>query len=410
MAKMSEEDWWALDFEVSKLFDSTPIDEEELFAGRPEEVLTMLRSTMEKGRHVVLYGEKGVGKTSLSNIFWKRYNAGLQSFVVAKVQSNPDDDFSSLWIRALQELKAAGIAKNVGEKLRINDDYQDVTPSELRREFQKINPNLMPVIIIDEYNEVEDEHARRLTANLIKELYDYSAHITIILVGVAENIETLLEDHASVDRALVQVPLNRMSNQELLEIIRKRDSKTALSFDNDSKWTIVALSKGLPYFTQILSKFAAQSCIKNRRLTVQNSDVEAAMTRFIKESGASLKESYLRAIRSNQVNYFPQSLLACALAETDDEGFFTATDVLQPYSGILKETKQIAHFKKHLKRFSSDEGGNILISRGGERKQIFRFQDPMMQVYVIIRGVQSNMIDKDSKNTLLKTEQRSLAI
>lgn len=409
-AKMTQEDWWAIDFEVSRLFDSSPIDEEELLAGRSDEIVTMLRATMEKGRHVVLYGERGVGKTSLSNVFWKRYSSNLQSFVVARVQAGPTDNFSSLWIRALQELKAEGISKGVQDKLRISDAYEEITPSEIRRELQKINPNLIPIIIVDEYNEVEDEYAKRLTANLIKELYDYSVLSTIILVGVSENIETLMEDHESIDRALVQVPLNRMTDRDLLEIIQKRDSKTALSFSKDAKWTIVTLSKGLPFFTQTLAKFAAQYTISSKRLEVTNTDVEAAMDRFIKESGGSFREAYLKATRSNQANFFKESLLACALANPDEEGFFTANDVVKPYSGIMKEPKKIAHFEKHLRRFCCAEGGNILISRGGERKQIYRFKDPMMQPYVIIRGIQSEMIDKDAKNILLKTEQRSFSI
>jgi len=41
-----------------------------------------------------------------------------------------------------------------------------------------------------------------------------------------------------------------------------------------------------------------------------------------------------------------------SLAHTDDEGFFTANDVVEPYSAIMKEKKRIAHFEKHLRRFS----------------------------------------------------------
>ena len=77
---------------------------------------------------------------------------------------------------------------------------------------------------------------------------------------------------------------------------------------------------------------------------------------------------------------------------------------------MKKEPKRIAHFEKHLRRFCCEEGGNILITRGGNRKQKFRFKDPMMQPYVIIRGIQSGMIDKAAKEVLLKTEQRSLPI
>jgi hypothetical protein len=183
-----------------------------------------------------------------------------------------------------------------------------------------------------------------------------------------------------------------------------------MTFSPDAIWTIIVLSRGLPYFTQTLSKHAALHAIENRRLEVTNGDVEASMTKFIEDTEKSFKEAYRAAIRSNQDNFFEHSLLACALAKTDEEGFFTANDVVEPYSAIMKEKKRIAHFEKHLRRFSSEDGGNVLHKRGGDRKQQFRFKDPMMQPYVIIRGIQNKLIPEVAKAILLQREQGLLPI
>jgi Cdc6-like AAA superfamily ATPase len=407
---VTAEDWMHLRFEITNLFDGAPIDEEDLFAGRSPEVAKILESVLTKSKHVVLYGERGVGKTSLSNVFWKRYNTTLRSFIVARVQAGPHDSFSSLWIRALDEMKSVGVANGKANYVDFETQFEEITPSQVRRELQRCGANALPIIIIDEYNEVEDADARRLTANLIKELYDFSVTTTVILVGVAENVSDLITGHTSLDRALVQVPLHRMSDSELKEIIQKRANRTAISFSGDAMWTIITLSRGLPYFTQTLAKHAALNSIEKRRIVVNNDDVEASMQSFIDDTERLFRDRYREATRSNQDNFFQHSLLACALAKTDDEGFFTANDVVEPYSAIMKEKKRIAHFEKHLRRFSSDEGGNILIKRGGDRQQTFRFADPMMQPYVIIRGIQSRMIDDSAKATLLQREQGSLAI
>lgn len=183
-----------------------------------------------------------------------------------------------------------------------------------------------------------------------------------------------------------------------------------MSFLPDAVWTIVVLSRGLPYFTHTLSKHAALHAISDRRIEVTNDDVELSMQSFIDDAEQLFRNRYRDATRSNQENFFQQSLLACALAKTDDEGYFTANDVVEPYSKIIKERRRIAHFEKHLRRFSSEEGGNILVKRGGERQQTFRFADPMMQPYVIIRGIHSKMIDETAKSILLQREQGSLAI
>ncbi|MET0530662.1 MAG: ATP-binding protein [Microvirga sp.] len=400
----------SLEFELTAVFDGAPIHEEDLFAGRAGEVSKILQTVLTRAKHVVVYGERGVGKTSLSNVFWKRYNKTIRSFIVARVQAGPYDTFSSLWIRALEELQAAGQNTGREEYVNFRIDYETITPSQVRRELQRCGANALPVIIIDEYNEIVDVEAKRLTANLIKELYDFTVSTTVLIVGVAENIADLIADHASIDRALVQVPLSRMSNAELKEIIQKRASRTVMSFSGDAIWTIITLSRGLPYFTQTLSKHAAVHAIAERRLEVTNSDVEMSMQSFIHDTERMFRDRYREATRSNQESFFQQSLLACALARTDDEGFFTANDVVEPYSAIMKEKKRIAHFEKHLRRFSSDEGGNVLIRRGGDRQQTFRFSDPMMQPYVIIRGIQSKMIDEGAKAILLQREQGTLAV
>lgn len=404
------EDWMALEFEISNLFDGAPIDEESMFAGRASEVKRILEAVFARSKHVVLFGERGVGKTSLSNIFWKRFNKMTRRFVVARVQAGPHDNFSSLWLRALEEMRASGAAAGKPAFSSINTDFEILHPTDVRRELQKCGADSFPIIIVDEYNEVIDKDAKRLTANLIKEFYDFSVSTTVILVGVSENISELMGDHASAFRAIIEIPLNRMSEQELKDIIQNRASKTIMEFSGDAMWTIIVLSRGLPYFTQTVSKYAALQAISQKRIVVSNEDVEASLENFIENSETTFKDFYREATRSNQDNNFQQSLLACALAKTDDDGFFTATDLVEPYSAIMKEKKKIAHFDKHLRRFSSDAGGNILIKRGGDRQQRFRFKDPMMQPYVIIRGINSKMIDEEAKAILLKREQGVLSI
>lgn len=46
----------------------TPISDRELFAGRWTEINQLVDAVNETGLHVVLYGERGVGKTSLANV------------------------------------------------------------------------------------------------------------------------------------------------------------------------------------------------------------------------------------------------------------------------------------------------------------------------------------------------------
>ena len=216
----TDDDWWTLEFEVAGLFTAGPVDEERLFAGRSAQVRQLLETVFDRSRHTILFGERGVGKTSLANVFWKRYGKTLQSIIAARVQADPSDTFSSLWIKGLEELASFAAQTGRSGLLPIDTDYSEVTPDIIRRELQKCTPNAIPILIIDEFDKLRDRHAKKLSANVIKSLSDYSVTTTIIFVGVAENVSELIRDHESVRRPLTQIKLERMSNDELNEILK----------------------------------------------------------------------------------------------------------------------------------------------------------------------------------------------
>jgi hypothetical protein len=415
MAKLSKpkslEDWWTLELDLGNLFTAGPIDEDRLFAGRANQVRTLLETVFDRSRHAMLFGERGVGKTSLSNVFWKRYGKSLQTLVAVRVQVDPSDNFSSLWIKALEELRSFAVNAGRGDLVPIDVDFEEVSPDTVRRELQKCRPNAIPIIIIDEYDKLKDKAAKELTANLIKSLSDYGVSTTVVLVGVAENVSELVEDHQSVRRALTQVRLERMSDLELNEILDTRLKFVPLRLDGDARWKIVKLARGLPYYVHMLGKYSFQNCAAERRLTVTDEDVDKAMDRFLGESQQSLYDDYYKATTSNQADtQFKEVLLACALAKTDDSGFFPAVNVIAPLSKIMKKQVQHGNFQRHLIEFVSEGRGGILIRRGEERQYRYRFSDPMMQPYIIIKGIRENMVDHETRSALSYPEQPLLPI
>ncbi len=403
---VSEEDWWTLSFEIDHLFNGAPVAEEDLFAGRAAEVHRILEAVLERSKHVILFGERGVGKTSIANVFWRRYNARLQTVVAARVQADPADTFSSLWNKAFDEL--VSVARSMGryDLVLVSNEYSIETPDQVRRELQKCKPNAIPIIIFDEFDKLRDTMSRELFANLIKYLYDYSLNTTMVLVGVAEDVSSLITDHQSLDRALAQIKLNRMNDTELNDVIDTRLGKTQFRIDGDARWTIITLSRGLPYFTQMLTKYSAKAAIGEKTLTIKPSHVRSAMDRFIMEADQSFQDAYSLATDSPQKGHlFKEVLLACALARTDPSGFFTPTDVIEPLTGIVGQRKQHAHFSRHLSEFISEDRGQVLSRRGHVRNYRFRFRDPMMQPYVIIKGINENMVGKDIQEVIFQREQ-----
>src|SRR4051812_48461788 len=83
-----------------------PVNRYALFGGRMEQVLDVLNTVGQRGQHVMLYGERGVGKTSLANvlaeIFAGKSEAALRS-VGVNCQTN--DTYASVWSNVFRELE-----------------------------------------------------------------------------------------------------------------------------------------------------------------------------------------------------------------------------------------------------------------------------------------------------------------
>jgi hypothetical protein len=137
-------------------------------------------------------------------------------------------------------------------------------------------------------------------------------------------------------------------------------------------------------------------------------DVDAAISAVLTSSQQTLKDAYDLATRSNQARaLFRHVLTACALAKVDDAGYFTPAAVREPLSSILKRQVEIANFQDTLKIFA-EKRGEILERTGESRSYRFRFGNPAMQPYVIMRGIKDGIVDDDARRVLSSPEQPDL--
>src|SRR5579884_2265724 len=87
---------------------SAPISKKELFAGRLNEVSRIIGAVSQTGQHAVIYGERGVGKTSLASTvrdFWTDVSADAETWIVARVNCHAEDTFSSIWMKIYDEVQ-----------------------------------------------------------------------------------------------------------------------------------------------------------------------------------------------------------------------------------------------------------------------------------------------------------------
>lgn len=402
--KLTKEDWRAKSFEAGQLFSpAAPINEHDLFAGRITEIHKMLDAVTERGKHVVLFGERGVGKTSLAGVFSGLFPETLRHISLVREQVDPSDDFTSIWRKVFRDFHVKGVRNGEEELVPLSEFFNgEITPDDIRREFEAMfGPNDIPIIVIDEFDKSKDKTIHELMANTIKSLSDYSINATVVIVGVADDVNELIGEHASITRCLEQIPMPRMTHKEMREIIDKRIPMIGMKMHGDAYFKIIELSRGLPAYVHLLGLYSVQSSIERESLNVIEGDVDAAIQRVLERSQESIQENYTRAVHSNRSDsLYRHVLLACALAETDERGQFTPQSICGPLSSILNRPVKIDTFQQHLKKFITEERAAVLVRRGRERAYKFRFRDPMMQPYVIMRGIEDELVKPSAINVL----------
>ena len=82
------------EIKVHELYSpSAPIKTENIFRGRKEQLNKIHEAVIEKGQHIAIFGERGVGKTSLANIVEGRYRGAIS----VKVTCNNASTLAGLW-------------------------------------------------------------------------------------------------------------------------------------------------------------------------------------------------------------------------------------------------------------------------------------------------------------------------
>ena len=395
--------WAQLSYQAGQVFTpGAPIREVPLFAGRLTQISKIVDSISKIGYHVVLYGERGVGKTSLSNVLESFLTDIGENFVLPRVNCDASDNFPTLWRKLFRDLQYEEVrnvpgftsTKETSETPLIENIPDTLTPDDVRRILAQLSAGIVLIPIFDEFDRISSSNTSTLMADTIKSLSDHAVPTTVMIIGVAESINELINEHRSIERSLVQIPMPRMSYPEVAEVIDKGMTELEMEIDDQERDIIIHLSQGLPYVAHLLSLHATKSAISRKSRRVQENDIQQGIRVALDDWQQSVKTSYYNATQSHQPgNIYRQVVLACAFAANDDLGYFSAANVRSPLNHIISSrTYDIPSYARHLKQLSEPKRGRLLHRTGSERKFRYRFNNPLMKPYIIMKGLDEGII------------------
>lgn len=389
-------EWEELEVRLSQAFSpAAPIVRRDFFRGRHAIVRRLINAANQSGQHAIIYGERGVGKTSLANVLFDSL-APFTSENLASGRFNCDAEttYKQIWNSLFEQ---------VG--IYVRGEYEELGRSEVFSSLRAETDRKL-ILIIDELDRVQNPDIDVLLADTIKTLSDFSIDSTLILVGVADDVDDLIIEHESINRCLVQIHLPRMTVEELREIVKTGIASVEMEISDEAVSEICAVSLGLPNYVHALGLASGSAAIDRRSRNIEKEDVAEAMATVIMESQQTVIRAFDMATSSpRRRNYYFQVLLACALADTDSLGYFRAADIRAAYSRIMGRERTVSTYSRHLHGLCDDRRGAVLQRFGVSRNYRFRFTDPILQPYVLMKGLERGLVDMN----YVKAHSRSYA-
>jgi hypothetical protein len=274
------------------------------------------------------------------------------------------------------------------------------TPNEVVR-ILRIAPTRI-VFVFDEFDQLTGASVAKGFTETIKALSDFGSPVKIVIVGVADDVDNLISAHPSVERAMKQIRMPRMEGGELTDFLRKATERLGMTVDEATGRRLVRLAHGLPHYAHLLGLHASRAALNGGTTQIDDKALSAGIEDAIRGAEQSHLDAYMKAVSSNRSDaLFKQVLLACALAETDDRFAFTSGALRAPLKAMDHEM-EIPAYAQHLKKFTAPERGRVLKRTGGRRQYRYRFTRPLLQPYVVLRGISEGLITPSAAERFLE--------
>jgi hypothetical protein len=354
---------------------------DELFIGRETERERIMRAFLEDRSHVVIYGERGRGKTSLANLVVAQ--ARSAGFDIARYVCSADSNFDGIMRglfhevpRRLSGLVPAGLEDGRGVAYLLPSHA--LRPGDILRAYDSPRESKI-IFVIDEFDRMMDQDTRTAIADTIKQCSDRDLPLLFMIIGVSDSLEELLGRHQSIQRCVIGIPLPLLTQPMVEQIVERGAERAGLDFPASARACIAELARGVPYVAQLLSLRAGQAALGCGRTTVRGRDLISAIKATVVEADPRILILYDAITNAERDAAALSVLRAAAMGVQDELGRFSVV-LDDPFLRIAGVRADPAAWRRVL------DFGAIRMVRGAGHN-LYTFCDPMLPQLVLLRVV-----------------------
>ncbi|MDZ7840870.1 MAG: ATP-binding protein [Gammaproteobacteria bacterium] len=407
------------------------IQDIDRFAGRQEELQGLANALQSQGTQIVLYGQRGVGKSSLARQLLKL--STHEEEIVSRLDPEPYEtlDFLPVYVscddsvekvedvllRLLsdEEALASWVPFKVVEKsgsqsvsgrlnikvVQLGGDQKD-TMTERAQHFEDDVVTVFSnackditrtgvakdglLIVVDEFDRVGD---RAGLASLLKTLGPEG--VTFALVGVATTVQELITEHESVARQLTggTIQVEPMNAAELDEIFDRAESimEKEYTFLKEAREWIIEIARGHPFYVHLVGKHALLEAIRKDNKEIDLQTAQDALSEIALKGSAPIQEhTYKKAIGHS---YTRESILKSFAERREDEIHTT-----ELYASLSKTLGiEPSAVSVYVGQLASETYGNVLQKT---RDRYYRFADSLFKAYAAARPFERTPSDQEN--------------
>lgn len=342
---------------------SQPITDRRLFAGRLDVLTTLIRSIEDQRVHVIMYGERGIGKTSLVHVLTQA--AQEARYIVVYVSCGAGSSFDEIFRAVAVDVPLlfhSGFAPTT-EEAEKGGSLADLlpattlTPRLVADLFAKLTGTRV-LVVLDEFDVCESPEFRRNIAELIKNLSDRSIRTQLVIAGVAADLTELVEHIPSIRRNIFALQVPKMSAAEVNHLVENGESHSGVSFDKTATDFIVSVANGSPYLASLFSHHAGLAAIDKGRNRVMLEDVAVAVDQALTEFRGRISKQSLVQIDQATKAGARHALGVMAGAAQFNNGRFDERDleVLPNTPGVKTTIEELAANRVLLERHDDEHG------------------------------------------------------
>ena len=357
------------------------------FVGRNAERNRIIRAFVEDRAHVIIYGERGRGKTSLANFAMAHADAAI--FDIARYTCSAGSDFDAIMRGLLLDLPPRwhrsprwfGGPPPAGSDLE--DEPAALLPSRPLQpgdilSWLEAHRGSRLLFVVDEFDRVSDENTRTSIADMIKQCSDRGMPLSFMIIGVSDSVEQLLGRHPSIQRCVACVALPLLTDSEVEQIVAFGED-AGVEFPALARSCIAKLARGVPYMAQLLSLRAGQAALDDGRTTICGSDLLAAIEAALVEADPLVQASFNTATRLERDAAVLRVLRAAAAGPQDELGRFRVNS-----NGPFLEVAGLQVDPALWQRVVTT---GVIRAVHGSEPDLYTFSEAMMPHFVLQRAV-----------------------